>query len=74
VFIQEISQGGLTGAAADTRGPSSALFTGAAGLFVIAMVSWAPYVPDYSRYLPENASKSRTFWAVVLGRAIPQII
>ena len=30
---------------------------GATGLFVIAMVSWAPYVSDYSRYLPETVSK-----------------
>jgi NCS1 family nucleobase:cation symporter-1 len=42
-------------------------------IFVIAMVSWAPYVSDYSRYLPEAVSKARTFWAVVLGCAIPQI-
>ena len=46
---------------------------GATGLFVIAMVSWAPYVSDYSRYLPETVSKAKTFWAVVLGCAIPQI-
>jgi NCS1 family nucleobase:cation symporter-1 len=40
---------------------------------VIAMVSWAPYVSDYSRYLPETVSKAKTFWAVTLGCAIPQI-
>jgi NCS1 family nucleobase:cation symporter-1 len=73
VFIQAILRGGLTGAAAGTHAPSFAVFMGATGLFVIAMVSWAPYVSDYSRYLPENVSKTKTFWAVVLGCAIPQI-
>lgn len=73
LFIQAINRGGLTGAAAATRAPSFALFMGATGLFVISMVSWAPYVSDYSRYLPETVGKARTFWAVVLGCAIPGI-
>jgi NCS1 family nucleobase:cation symporter-1 len=73
VFIQAILRGSLAGAAASTRPPSFALFMGATGLFVIAMVSWAPYVSDYSRYLPETVSKTKTFWAVFLGCAIPQI-
>jgi NCS1 family nucleobase:cation symporter-1 len=72
VFIQAIARGGPVGAAASTGAPSFALFMGATGLFVIAIVSWAPYVSDYSRYLPETVSRSRTFWAVVLGCAIPQ--
>jgi nucleobase:cation symporter-1, NCS1 family len=73
VFIQAILRGGLTGTAASTRAPSFAVFMGATGIFVIAMVSWAPYVSDYSRYLPETISRPKTFWAVVLGCAIPQI-
>jgi nucleobase:cation symporter-1, NCS1 family len=73
VFLQAILRGGLTGAAAGTRAPSFAVFMAATGLFVIAMVSWAPYVSDYSRYLPETISKPKTFWAVVLGCAVPQI-
>ena len=74
VFIQALGHGGLAGAAASTRAPSFALFMGGTGLFVIAVVSWAPYVSDYSRYLPETVSKAKTFWAVVLGCAIPQIV
>ena len=74
VFVQALTHGGPVGAAGSARAPSFALFMGATGLFVIAMVSWAPYVSDYSRYLPETVSKARTFWAVVLGCAIPQIV
>jgi NCS1 family nucleobase:cation symporter-1 len=73
VFIQAILRGSPTGIAAGTHAPSVALFMGATGLFVIAIVSWAPYVSDYSRYLPQNVSRPGTFWAVVLGCAIPQI-
>src|SRR4051794_40123039 len=73
VFIRAIDHGGLTGPAAANDAPSFALFMGATGLFVIAMASWAPYVSDYSRYLPETVNKTRTFWAVVLGCAIPAI-
>ena len=73
VFVEAINRGGPAGAAAGTHPPSFAVFMGATGLFVIAMVSWAPYVSDYSRYLPETVSKAKTFWAVVLGCAIPQI-
>jgi nucleobase:cation symporter-1, NCS1 family len=74
VFIQALARGGVTGPAAGTHPPSAELFMGATGLFVIAMVSWAPYVSDYSRYLPETVSRSKTFWAVVLGCAIPQTL
>ena len=72
VLTQALVQGGsLGGAAAGTQAPTFALFMGATGIFVIAMVSWAPYVSDYSRYLPATVSQSRTFWAVVLGAAVP---
>jgi len=73
IFVQAIGRGGLTGPAAATRAPSFALFMVATGIYVISMVSWAPYVSDYSRYLPENVSRTRTFWAVFLGCAIPAI-
>jgi NCS1 family nucleobase:cation symporter-1 len=72
VFIRAIIHGTPRGALSATHPPTFAAFMGATGLFVIAMVSWAPYVSDYSRYLPENVSKAGTFWAVVLGSAIPQ--
>ena len=73
VFIQTIAYGSLHGAPASTHAPSFALFMGATGLFVIDMISWAPYVSDYSRYLPEDVSSAKTFWAVFLGNAIPTI-
>ena len=72
IFVQAVRRGGLTGPRRHPA-PLFALFMGGTGLWVIAMVSWAPYVSDYSRYLPETVSRTRTFWAVVLGCAIPAI-
>jgi NCS1 family nucleobase:cation symporter-1 len=31
------------------------------------VLAWGLYASDYSRYLPENASRSRIFWLTVLG-------
>jgi nucleobase:cation symporter-1, NCS1 family len=73
VFVRAISRGALHGHAASTRSPSFALFMGATGIFVIGAVSWAPYVSDYSRYLPANVNRVKTFWAVFLGAAVPTI-
>jgi nucleobase:cation symporter-1, NCS1 family len=70
VFIQAVNRGGQ---ATSTHAPVFRVFMGATSLFVIAMVSWAPYVSDYSRYLPETVGRAKTFWAVVLGCAVPTI-
>jgi nucleobase:cation symporter-1, NCS1 family len=73
LIVQAIRFGGLHGHAARTEAPSLALFMESVGIFVIAMVSWAPYVSDYSRYLPASVKKGRLFWAVFLGCAIAEI-
>jgi nucleobase:cation symporter-1, NCS1 family len=75
VFVQAVLDGrGLAPAASGLRLPHFPAFFGAVGLFVIAIVSWAPYVSDYSRYLPETVSRTRTFWAVCLGCAVPTLL
>jgi NCS1 family nucleobase:cation symporter-1 len=73
VLIQAVTRGAPVGDAAGTHAPAFALFVGATGLFVIDMVSYAPYVSDYSRYLPETVDKTKTFWAVVVGAALPTV-
>jgi len=74
IFVQAIRYGSLAGPAAGTNAPSFALFMSGTGLWVIGMVSWAPYVSDYSRYLPVHVNKVRTFAAVLLGCAVPAIV
>jgi NCS1 family nucleobase:cation symporter-1 len=73
VFVQALAYGTPTGAAAATSAPSFALFMAGTGLWVIGMVSWAPYVSDYSRYLPRTVSNTKTFGAVFAGCAVPAV-
>lgn len=73
LWVRALLRGGPTGGAAATGLPPLATFMAGTSMFVISVVSWAPYVSDYSRYLPETVSRSKTFWAVFAGAAIPQI-
>ena len=38
-------------------------------IFAAWQITWAPYVSDYSRYLPKSTSSQRTFWFTYLGSA-----
>jgi nucleobase:cation symporter-1, NCS1 family len=49
---------------------SSGVFIAAVGIYFMNMLSWAPYVSDYSRYLPKDSSSSRIFWAVFGGNVV----
>lgn len=37
-------------------------------------LGWTENAADYSRYLPRNTPKARTFWAAALGGAIPSVL
>ena len=45
----------------------------AISVFVSWQITWAPYVSDYSRYLPQDTPSSRTFWYTYAGSAIGAI-
>ena len=42
----------------------------AISIFVAWQVTWAPYVSDYSRYLPSATSSAATFWATYGGAVL----
>jgi NCS1 family nucleobase:cation symporter-1 len=42
----------------------------AISVFVSWQITWAPYVSDYSRYLPQDTPASRTFWYTYAGSAV----
>ena len=42
-------------------------------LFAAWQITYAPYVSDYSRYLPENTPAHRTFWYTYVGSAIGSV-
>jgi NCS1 family nucleobase:cation symporter-1 len=39
-------------------------------IFVSWQITWAPYVSDYSRYLPQDTPSGRTFWYTYAGSAV----
>jgi NCS1 family nucleobase:cation symporter-1 len=39
-------------------------------IFAAWQITWAPYVSDYSRYLPRSTRSARTFWYTYLGSAV----
>ncbi len=41
---------------------------------VAGQVGWAPYVSDYSRYLPSSTSPRQTFWYTYLGSVSSAVI
>jgi NCS1 family nucleobase:cation symporter-1 len=42
----------------------------AISIFAAWQITWAPYVSDYSRYLPKDTPMAKTFWYTYLGSAV----
>ena len=74
MFIQALRFGSLPAKETSMHAPSLGLFIGGAALFVIDMLSWAPFVSDYTRYLPVNTNGKRLFWAIYSGNVIATIL
>jgi NCS1 family nucleobase:cation symporter-1 len=54
--------------------PTLGIFLAGAALLVIDMLSWAPFVSDYTRYLPVNTNGRRLFWAIYSGNVVSTIV
>jgi len=50
--------------------PSAGLFCAGVALLVIDMLSFGPFVSDYSRYLPEDTNGKQLFWAIYAGNVL----
>ncbi len=53
-----------------TSGFAGGPFVPAIAIIATFQLTYAPYVSDYSRYLPEDTSVSSTFWATFLGTSL----
>ena len=73
MFIQALRYGSLPAKETAMTTPTAGLFIAGAALLVIDMLSWAPFVSDYTRYLPVNTSGRRLFWAIYSGNVIATI-
>ncbi len=74
MLIQGIRFGSLPTKETSMTAPTMGLFLAGAALLVIDMLSWAPFVSDYTRYLPADTSGRRLFWTIYLGNVVTTII
>jgi NCS1 family nucleobase:cation symporter-1 len=54
--------------------PSAGLFLAGVALLVIDMLSFGPFVSDYTRYLPARTNGRRLFWAIYAGNVLATVI
>jgi purine-cytosine permease-like protein len=67
ITVGSVAKGGLhSGTPGFRLGP----FMLAVSLFATFQLTYAPYVSDYSRYLPSKTSLAATFWATYLGACL----
>jgi NCS1 family nucleobase:cation symporter-1 len=64
---------GLPGSSWSTTPPSFALFLVVVSIVAVYQISWAPFVSDYSRYLPEQTTIAQSFWWTYAGSAFSGI-
>ena len=50
--------------------PPAGLFLAGVALLVIDMLSFGPFVSDYTRYLPVRTNGRRLFWAIYAGNVL----
>jgi NCS1 family nucleobase:cation symporter-1 len=53
-----------------TAAPDWGAFLAVVSVAATYAITWAPFVSDYSRYLPEDTSVSRAFWWTYLGTVV----
>ena len=54
--------------------PSAGLFLAGVVLLVIDMLSFGPFVSDYTRYLPARTNGRRLFWAIYTSNVLATVI
>jgi nucleobase:cation symporter-1, NCS1 family len=70
MFIQGLSFKTLPGTETTLHAPSAGLFLAGVALLVIDILSFGPFVSDYTRYLPADTSGPRLFWAIYSGNVL----
>ena len=71
MLIQGLRYGGtLPAAETSLARPPAGLFAAGVALLVIDMLSFGPFVSDYSRYLPARTNGRRLFWCIYSGNVI----
>ena len=70
MFIQGLRYGSLPAHEMSLARPPAGLFLAGVALLVIDMLSFGPFVSDYTRYLPAQTNGRRLFWAIYAGNVL----
>ena len=70
MLIQGLRYGSLPAREMTLARPSAGLFLAGVALLVIDMLSFGPFVSDYTRYLPAATNGRRLFWAIYAGNVL----
>jgi len=73
MFIQGLRYGSLPASETSLAAPHAGLFLAGTALLVIDMLSWGPFVSDYTRYLPRDTSGRRLFWSIYAGNVVATV-
>ena len=73
MFIQGLRYGSLPAHETTMARPSAGLFLAGVALLVIDMLSFGPFVSDYTRYLPARTNGRRLFWAIYGGNVLATV-
>jgi len=74
IFAQGLRYGALPARETSWASPASGLFMAGVALMVINMLTWGPFVSDYTRYLPAATSGRRLFWSIYAGNVLATFI
>jgi len=70
MFAQGLRYGALPAHETSWARPTFGLFLAGVALLVIDMLSFGPFVSDYTRYLPAQTSGRRLFWGIYAGSVL----
>jgi NCS1 family nucleobase:cation symporter-1 len=70
MLIQGLRYGSLPAREMTMARPSAGLLLAGIALLVIDMLSFGPFVSDYTRYLPAQTNGRRLFWAIYGGNVL----
>jgi nucleobase:cation symporter-1, NCS1 family len=70
MFAQGLRYGALPAHETTLARPAAGLFLAGVALLTIDMLSFGPFVSDYTRYLPAATNGRRLFWAIYAGSVL----
>lgn len=74
LFIKAVTYGALPSAQQSLSPPEPSVFLSGVALLVIDLLTFGPFVSDYSRYLPKDVKSAHVFSAIYFGNVFSTFI